>query len=142
MAIAETTAPKPRRRRLAVSVRTLMLLVLLACAALGWRVNRAHTQRRAVARIKAAGGSVKYDYEVGGDYPPKWAVRTKGEPVPWGPAWLRKWIGDEYFQEVTKVDLGGDKVTDESLAAVEDLDRIVRLGLGDAKNETDRDVGH
>jgi hypothetical protein len=142
MATAEATTPKPRRGRFAVSVRTLMLLVLLACLALGWRVNRAQTQRRAVARIKAAGGSVKYDYEVGGEYPPKWAVRTKGEPVPWGPAWLRKWIGDEYFQEVTIVSLGGDRVTDDSLSAVEDLDRVIQLNLWNTRNVTNAGLTH
>ena len=44
-------------------------------------------QRRAVAAIRRAGGGVGYDH--------------KGRP--WAPAWLRKRLGDEFFQEVTSV---------------------------------------
>jgi hypothetical protein len=74
-----------------VSLRALMILVLVVAAALGWRVNRAHTQARAVARIKQAGGLVVYDHQFDGTSP------YKNRSAPRVPAWLRRMVGDEYF---------------------------------------------
>ena len=45
-------------RRFAFSLRTLILVVVAVGAALGWRVNRAQTQRRAVALILALCGGM------------------------------------------------------------------------------------
>ena len=107
----------------AVSLRVLMLLILLAAVGLGWKVNRAHTQARAVARIKEAGGEVMYDYQFDGTYP------YKPNASPWAPAWLQRMIGDEYFQEVTSVQFGG-KTTDDQFAPVAELDRLLEFQLG------------
>ena len=68
---------KPRRR-LVITVRVLMLLVLIVAAGLAWKVNRAHVQRQAVARIRQAGGSVSHDY-----------TYTLAESS-WAPDWLRR----------------------------------------------------
>ena len=54
---------RPWRRFLRLSVRGLIVLVLVIGAGLGWIVHQAHVQRDAVAAIKNAGGSVKYDWE-------------------------------------------------------------------------------
>jgi hypothetical protein len=61
MSEREPITPKSRRRRFAVSMRMLMLLVLVAGAALGWKVNRVQAQKRAVARIRDVGGDVTYE---------------------------------------------------------------------------------
>jgi Leucine rich repeat/Leucine Rich repeat len=110
-----------RGRRYTVSLRALMLLIVVAALPL-WRVNRAGTQARAVARIKEAGGYVYYDYEF------DQADQYKENASPWAPAWLRRAIGDEYFQEVASVLFGVD-TTDDQLAVVEDLDRLVKIVL-------------
>ena len=82
-----------------------------------WRVNRANDQRRAVAAIRRAGGGVGYDH--------------KGRP--WAPAWLRKRLGDEFFQEVTSVQfLDRAHVTDHDLAPLESLDRLEELAISGA----------
>jgi hypothetical protein len=97
------------------------MLLVLVCGLLsgwtGWRVNRAYDQRRAVAAILRAGGRVGYDH--------------KGRP--WAPDWLRKRLGDEFFQEVTSVQcLDRSRVTDHDLAQLESLDRLEELSIAGA----------
>ena len=128
--------PRPGRRRFTLSLRALMVLVLIAGVLLGWRARRASIQRRAVGAITAARGSVEYDYEwAGGKYTP--GVR------PWAPEWLRRAIGDEYFQEPTNVFLqpfgstGANRPIAEMIEAVASLDHLdkvamVRLPVDDA----------
>ena len=86
----------------------------------GWRANRARTQRRAVELIRAAKGSVGYDFQVFPENTPRAVVQAAKRP---GPIWLRRLIGDEYFQEVISVRLDGP-VTAETMAAVGSLDRL------------------
>lgn len=114
-----TKTARPRRLRL--TLRGSMLLVLCLGLWLGWRVHLVRQQREAVAAVKAHGGFVRYDWEVVG-----------GKPVagakPRGPGWLRRAIGDDYFQHIVEIDLsyGGDPrnravetpLTAEGLAAI------------------------
>ncbi len=96
----ETTPAVPRRRRkLALSLRGLMALILVVGGVLGWQARRASLQRRSVAAIERLGGAVGYDWQVGDMMLPSFVVPTS----PPGPAWLRRIVGDEYFQRVTMV---------------------------------------
>jgi hypothetical protein len=113
--MASTTETPKRRSRFAISLRILMLLVLLAALPMGWKVNRAHTQRRAVAAIRAANQDVRYDFQ------------RSGAIEPPGPAWLRRLVGDEYFQEVVHVTLRSDDP--KVMAAVGQLDRLEYLNI-------------
>src|SRR5262245_17910828 len=94
---SEAQAPRPPRRWLRFSLRTLLLALTLACVALGWWVHKAERQRRAVAAIRAAGGYVEYDYERDG--------RRRGlrNPTPPGPVWLHSVVGVDYFADVYEV---------------------------------------
>jgi internalin A len=104
----------PARKWYVLSLRSAMLLVLACGLWMGWRVNRANDQRRAVAAIRRAGGGVGYDH--------------KGRP--WAPAWFRKPLGDEFFQEVTSVQfLERSRLTDHDLAPLESLDRLDELAI-------------
>ena len=114
------TTETPRRRRFAISLRALMLLVLAVGGLIGWRANRAQTQRKAVEVIRAAKGAVTYDFQV---FPRNTPRATISAAKPPGPAWLRRPIGDEYFQEVASVTLDGP-VTAETMAAIGSLDRL------------------
>ncbi len=126
---SESIAPptelvQPRRRGLRFSLRALMLLVLVVGAVLGWRANRAHHQKRAVEAIKALNGTVQYDFEYAFDRP-----INPGSPrptAPDGPAWLRKLIGDEYFQEVTLVNFR-EPLTGPLPPELEQLDQVEYL---------------
>ncbi len=130
--------PNSGHGRYTMRLRALMLLIAVAALGLGWRVNRAHTQARAVARIKAAGGEVWYDYELDGD------GSRKANASPWAPAQVRRLLGDELFQEVTAVTFRG-QTTDDQLASAEDLDRLLEFNLlvpdGD-KRVTDAGLAH
>lgn len=108
-----TTNPSKRRRRFAISLRASMLLILLVALLIGWKVDRAHMQRRLVAAIRAADGEVEYDFQ------------SAGAAVPSGPIWLRRLVGDEYFQEVERVVLLSDEP--KVMAAVGQLDRLKTL---------------
>ena len=57
--------PNPRRRWLQFSLRTLMLASLLVALGLGYFCDRAQSQRKAVASLKALGGSIEYGDELG-----------------------------------------------------------------------------
>ncbi len=93
--------PRPRRRWFRVSLRGLMILVVLIGGAAGWVANTIRTQRQSIAAVRAAGGDVRFDWE-------KQQVGvSRGRPVyrngPSAPRWLRRWLGDELFQQVTSV---------------------------------------
>ncbi len=102
---------KPRRRRLALSLRTLMILVLIVGGFLGWQARRASLQRQAVAVITAAGGRVQYDYAV--EARKKSGKWINDPPHPWAPDWLRRSVGPEYFQDVAWVFLNNKNPVEE-----------------------------
>lgn len=66
---------------------------------LGVIVHRAREQREAVEAIVALRGIVTYDWHG----PPGSRLASSGPP---GPIWLRRIVGDEFFQHVSQVDFG------------------------------------
>jgi hypothetical protein len=114
------------RRRLRLSLRAMMLVILLVGIWLGWQVNKAREQREAVEAIRRYGGWVHYDYEfVNGKLTPGRSPRV--------PRWLRRLLGDEFFQQVRQVSLVYDDSTGKRfdntnfLACDEVLARASRL---------------
>jgi internalin A len=94
----------PTRRWMAFSLRGMLLVITLAAVWMGYLTNRAVQQRRAVAAIKQLGGEVAYDWEFAKpDRRRSWPNNV--EPHPPGSRWLRKLVGDEYFQRVREIDL-------------------------------------
>jgi hypothetical protein len=122
---------RPRRT---ISLRALMFLILVAALWMGWRVNRAHTQARAVTRIKEAGGRILYDYQFDGTLP------YKLDASPSAPAWLRRMIGDEYFQEVTAVSLG-DQTTDDQLVWLAEFDQLIKVDFSEVDKDAESGFG-
>ena len=59
--MADQTFAIPWWRRVRISLRGLMVVVLVIGGGLGWVMQRARVQREAVAAIRRAGGSVLYD---------------------------------------------------------------------------------
>src|SRR4051812_34639255 len=90
-----------------LSVRSLMALVLIIGAALGWVVGSARVQREAVAAIHRAGGMVRYDWEAGQDHQSGGrGSSVKNLDPPWS-RWLVGRLGVDYFGNVAEVDLFG-----------------------------------
>lgn len=120
----QSISPPRKRRWLQFSLRTLLILVLLASIGMSWfavRMRQAKRQREAVETIRAVRGTVWYGNDPKSLVPvwgtvwyvddpkivvPVWmtSTRTPSKEVP-GPAWLRRWIGDDYFRYVVQVDL-------------------------------------
>lgn len=134
--LAAPAPPRPARRRRwsSLNVRSMMLLILVVGGGLGWQVRRASLQRRAVAAIRAVEGEVHYLHQTAGGtklyYP-------SNDPPP-GPALLRRWIGDDYFQEVAMVELPDEHpLTAADLAVLADCPGLRRLEVGCVRNVGD-----
>jgi hypothetical protein len=111
------------RRCLRFSTRALIATVLLIGAVVGWLVRSARIQREAVEAILKAGGKVQYDWEW-------WHGKELKQGRPWGPRWLVKLIGVDYFGHVTNVSLlGYSPEADEAVVRVSRLPGLQRLAL-------------
>ncbi len=105
---------RPKVRWKTISLRGSLLLVLAIALWLGWIVHKARQQREAVAALQKFGGFVHYDWEfVDGPvkvprgnllWMPSWGKFTPGRR-PWAPDWMRRALGDEYFQSLAHVSL-------------------------------------
>ena len=93
------------RRWLQFSLRFVLLATTLICFWLGWIAKRANDQRIAVEAIRKAGGRIEFAHQLD-----ETGSTVSPPPTVPGPAWLRNWIGDEYFQRVVavKFDEGSD----------------------------------
>jgi hypothetical protein len=86
---------KPNRRWFRFSLRTLLVFVTIACAGFGWlgmKVRQARRQKDAVVAIRELRGMVTYDYEEGSH-----------QRIPPQSARLWKWMGVDFFQNVSEV---------------------------------------
>ena len=92
-----------RRRYLTFSLRTLFVLLTALAVWLGVVVNRAREQREAVKAIEALGGILFYDWQLGRPRGINYLLPRPRQAEPPGPEWLRKLIGDHYFQNVDVV---------------------------------------
>jgi hypothetical protein len=116
------------RRYLRFSMRTLLVLMTLLSLWLGYHAKRATDQRAAVRMIRKLGGSVMYDYQ--------FAARQagfQGTAQPGGWLWLRRLIGDEYFQNVISVYLDRTQVTDDDLILIGRLKEVTLISLGSTR---------
>jgi hypothetical protein len=103
---------KSRRRYLTFSLRTLFVVTTVFAVWLGTVVNRARERREAVKAIKALGGFVYYDWQTPlgvvlnertGELVSSVPFSTPSDAKPEGPAWLRRLIGDDFFQDAERV---------------------------------------
>lgn len=120
-----------KRRWVQFSLRGMLAGMTILSLALGLVVNRVAKQRRAVAAIVQTGGTVFYDWN---ETAPR-AVSTVGSPA--GPAWLRKLLGDDYFQRPVWISYFGNAKNEGWVQAVGDLPstKYLLLARGDITDE-------
>lgn len=106
------------------SLRSSFLLMTTICIWLGIQVNAVRHQEAIVAAIEEAGGEVRYDWELDENY------QKTGAKHPPGPEWLRRRIGDDYFQKVVAVFVTENPYfRDEHLPPIEQLPALRMLAL-------------
>ncbi len=126
--------PKPKRRRFQFSLRSLLIFTVIVAVGAGWlgrKIEQKRREREAIAAIRKLGGVVHYDYD-GRDFlsPPPDSPQNA---EPFGPAWLRSLLGDNFFSEVTSVRFVRDNLTDDRLRDIEPLPQLRSLYLPDSQ---------
>ena len=116
--------PKKRKRRwLAYSMKTFLLLLTGFAIWLGLLVHRVNNQKEAVQWEREHGGSVRYDFQY--DEYDEFYLKKGAEPP--GPDWLRELIGIDYFADVLRVDFVGVEVND--LTPLASLNQLQHLDI-------------
>lgn len=133
-----TPARRPPRRGPRLGLRASMLLVVAVALPFGWAANTIRAQRRAIAAVRAAGGTIEFDWTRERDPGAPGGRAFRKEPA--APRWLRRWLGDELFQAVTWVTFSRPVAPEAMpglMAAVGEFARLESLtlagvtGLGD-----------
>jgi hypothetical protein len=118
-----TTMPRPRLRWYQFTIRSLLVLTALVAIGSSWFVvkkQKADRQRAAVRAIEAMGGQVFYDCQGG-------IAHT------YNPIWLRAWLGDDFFGQVTDAYFFDSDVTDDGLEYIGQLAQLKVLVFHNAK---------
>ena len=115
------------RWRFQYSIRSLLVLTLavaVACSWLSWEMKKAREQKATVEWIRVRDLAMReYDYELdaNGDE----LVQFDLEPS--GPKWLRRLLGDDFFNDVVRLDVCS--FTDDDLEKVKGLTELQGLEL-------------
>ena len=107
---------------------TLLLALLLAipCSWLAVKMERAERQLAVVEEFENLGGVVWYDYQFD-----RADIPNAEQAEPPGPPWLRRLLGDDFFTNVTKLDLMQTEIGDAALNDLEVLSELQSLSLGE-----------
>ena len=127
-------SPKRKRHRFQFSLRTLLIFTMVCAVACGWlgkKIEQKRKEHDVVQAIRKLGGAVYYDYDGRDFLSPPPDSRQNAEPF--GPAWLRSLLGDNFFSEVTSVSLACENLTDDGLGDIELLAQLKSLHLRDSQ---------
>ncbi len=111
---------KPRLRWYQFTLRSLFIVMFLACIGMSWvsiKMQQARKQKEAVEWINRLGGNAFYDNGAFGQAPPP------------SPKWLRILLGDDFFTNVDGVSLSHTQVTDAGLEHLNGLKQLQTLWL-------------
>ena len=121
----DSRPPRPKRRWYQFSLRTLIIVVTLACVVMGVLVvpvHRARQQRATIETLRELG----------------WVVTC--HPTPSGHAWQRKLFGDETFIDAVAVD-SPPGASDDAVALLGRMPRLERVFVS-GEEVTDAGVRH
>ena len=116
------------RRWFQYSLRSFFILLTVLTVWLGVVVHRARAELEAIKAIEALGGTV-YDYELEYEHSEKYGFcfGIDHTRVPPGPEWLRRMIGEEFFQNAEVVFLGDVSPEANMASAIPYLRRLRTL---------------
>lgn len=126
------------RSRLRYSLRALIVLTGVICAALAWLANGASAQREAVRALRQLRADVLYDFQVADGM-------KRYDVEPHTPRWLRGTLGDDSqvtdrglgqlrsLARLEHLDLDGTEVGDAGLPALATLQRLRILNLNETR---------
>lgn len=118
------------RRLSRFSLRGLLVVTTLVGLGLGWVVERANRQQRAVAAVQAIGGYVSFAQ----------GHSTARAPEDWRPGWVPRWIPDHYLERAEGVWVPGSDAADFSFLA--DLPTLEKACLINCPQFDDADLGY
>jgi Leucine-rich repeat (LRR) protein len=84
-------------------------LFAVACSWFAVKMQQARRQREAVEAIRKIGGFVVYDYEINLE---KGSLTRIQGAIPPSPAWLRKVLGEDFYQTVAYVNFADSEIID------------------------------
>ncbi len=127
-------------RRICRYVLSLVAVLVTASAVvLAGAVHRARKQALAVERLRGAGLTAYYDYQMTDDGLPD---RSGSAAMP-GPCWPKDLFGVDLFHNVTAVsgppapDVACEQIADSALAPLEQLPEVTSVSLTECSNITD-----
>ena len=96
----------PRRRWFRFSLRSLLILTTIVAVFFGLWGSQGRKERLAADAIRAIDGNITYDWQVRPEYNPReiWPYKPWNPTRP-GPAWLRRLLGDHWFDRIAEVRL-------------------------------------
>ena len=133
-------ACKPQRHWFANPLGWSLLLTLLLALLAIWfavKMEYAAKQKALIVDLENLGGIVWYDYQFEANGLPS---AKEDEKEPPGPLWLRRLLGDDFFINVTKLDLTPNEIGDAELTHLNDLTDLQSLSLG--HTVTDAGLAH
>jgi len=118
----ENPKSRGRFRLFRFTLRTLLLLIAVAAFWTGFQANAVRRQQATVAELSKMGIIVHYAHQHDALPPQQLALRgsvfgtvafpNQRTTSPNGPTWLRRIVGDDYFQTATAVTLFSDDLDD------------------------------
>jgi hypothetical protein len=126
--------PKLKLRWFQYSLRTLFVFITLfaiACSWLGVRLKQAREQRESLTAIRSIGAEVYYAHQPV-EYQPHYSailINPKSTSRPCGPLWLRKMLGEDFFDRVVFVAFRQNGTKNASLAHLKNLTGIECVAL-------------
>ncbi|HET6879485.1 MAG TPA: PDZ domain-containing protein [Pirellulales bacterium] len=106
------------------SLRLLLVVVTAFSIWLGLYIARVREQRSVIAALEAMNFKVEYSFETD-----EYGASLPKSHSPPGPAWLRTWLGDDFFANVTAVHDRKSKATDDDLRLLLKLPQLKYVSL-------------
>ena len=125
--------PIKPRRWFRFSLRMLLVVITVLCVWLGFTVNAARRQKAALTAIQCVGGQFAFDYQ---HLTPRGRIDEAAfdpKATAPGPAWLREWIGDDYFRTPLAVYFENALLTESDLAQLANLPKLRLVDIRNTK---------